>query len=135
MQEGFVLALRGGACFSISHPLRHFKATTCTGGKKFILLIDSDRPRLQKPFKTYLETLKWEVILHPRNSMILHRPIIICSFRWHMVWLRSSSTHKKTSKNGLILGWHHNMNSFTIMLFELYQKDEKKEAIFRIIHL
>ena len=39
-----------------------------------------------------------------RIPQILHRPIITCSGRWHMVWLISSFAHMKTSKNDLIHG-------------------------------
>ncbi|KAG5319547.1 MOS1T transposase, partial [Pseudoatta argentina] len=35
---------------------------------KVILLHDNTRPHVAKPVKTYLETLKWEVLLHPLNS-------------------------------------------------------------------
>ena len=55
-----------------------------------------------KPVKTYLETLKWEILPHPPYPQILRRPIITCSGRWHMVWLISSSARMKTSKNVLI---------------------------------
>ena len=33
-----------------------------------ILQHDSDRPHVAKPVKTYLETVKWEVLLHPPYS-------------------------------------------------------------------
>ena len=61
-----------------------------------------------------------------RIPQILRRPIITCSGEWHMVWLISSSAHMKTSKNGLIRGWPQKMNTFTVTVFELYQKDGQK---------
>ena len=72
--------------------------------EKVILQHDNARPHVAKPVKTYLETLKWEVLPHPPYS-----PDIVPSdyylFRsWHMVWLISSSAYMKTTKNGLIRG-------------------------------
>ena len=72
--------------------------------EKVILQHDNARTHVAKPVKTYLETLKWEVLPHPLYSLDIFRPIITCSGRWHMVWLISSSAHMKTSKNGLFRG-------------------------------
>ena len=36
--------------------------------EKVILQYDNARPHIAKPVKTYLETLKWEVISHPPYS-------------------------------------------------------------------
>ena len=58
-----------------------------------------------------------------RIPQILCRPIITCSGRWHMVWLISSSAHVKTLENDLIRGYPQKMNTFTVTVFELYQKD------------
>ena len=62
----------------------------------------------------------------PQYEQILRHPIITCSDRWHMVWLISSSAHMKTSKNGLIRGEPQKMNTFTVTVFELHQKDGQK---------
>ena len=39
-----------------------------TGNKKLILQHENARPHVAKPVKTYLETLKWEVLPHPPYS-------------------------------------------------------------------
>jgi len=45
---------------------------------KMILQYDNARPHVAQPMKTYLETLKWEVLLHP-----LHSPNI-ATFDYHL---------------------------------------------------
>lgn len=37
-------------------------------GNQVILLHDNARPHIAKPVKTYLQTLKWEVLTHPPYS-------------------------------------------------------------------
>jgi len=54
--------------------------------------------------KTYLETLKWEVLSTRRIHHTLSFPIITCSNRWHMAWLSSTSILMKIPKNESTLG-------------------------------
>ena len=61
---------------------------------KVILLHGDTRPHVAKPVKTYLETIKWEVLPHSPYSPDIALPIITYSVRWHM----------KIAKNGSILG-------------------------------
>jgi len=71
---------------------------------KVILQYDNARPHVAKPVKTYLKTLKWEVLPHPPYSQTLPLSIIICSDLWHMTWLSSTSILMKMPKNGSTLG-------------------------------
>ena len=51
-----------------SRALREKRPQYEQGHEKVILQHDNARPRVAKPVKTYLETLKWEVIPHPPYS-------------------------------------------------------------------
>ena len=71
----------------LSRALRDKRAQYQQRHKKVILQHENARPHVAKSVKTYLETLKWEVLPHPLYSpdTILRRPIITCFGRWHMV--------------------------------------------------
>ena len=63
-------------------------ATIRAGAQKVILQHENARPDFAKPVKTYLETLKWEVLPHlPYSPDIARRTIITCFGRWHIYGL------------------------------------------------
>ena len=49
----------------LSRALKEKRAHNYSRHDKIILLHDNARPRVAAPDKTYLETLKWEVLPHP----------------------------------------------------------------------
>jgi len=57
---------------------------------KVILQHDNARPHVAKVVKTYLETLKWEVLLHPPYSPDVLPLTITCFDQWHTAWLTST---------------------------------------------
>jgi len=71
---------------------------------KIILLHDNVRPHIAAPVKTYLETLKWEVLPTCRILQTLLLPTTICSDRWRMAYLSSTSHHMKIPKIVLMIG-------------------------------
>jgi len=62
---------------------------------KVILQHDNARPHIARPVKTYLETLKWEVLPHRRTLQTLLLPTTICFDRWHTAWMISISAFMK----------------------------------------
>ena len=52
----------------LSRALKEKRPETVTRHNKVILQHDNARPHVAKPVKTYLETLKWEVLPHPPYS-------------------------------------------------------------------
>jgi len=52
----------------LSRALKEKRAHYCSRHNKIILLHDNARPHVAAPVKTYLETLKWEVLPHPPYS-------------------------------------------------------------------
>jgi len=70
---------------------------------KIILLHDNARPHVATPVKTYLETLKWEVLPHPPYSLDI-APSDFHLFRWRMVCLSCTSHHMKILKIVSMIG-------------------------------
>jgi len=58
---------------------------------KVILQHDNARPHVAKVVKTYLETLKWEVLPHRRILQTLLPLTITCFDQRHTAWLTSTS--------------------------------------------
>ncbi len=85
----------------LSRALREKRPQYAERHEKVILQHDNARPHVAKPVKTYLETLKWEILPQRYIFQILRRRIITWADRRP---LSSSSIHMKTSKNGLIRG-------------------------------
>ena len=99
---------------------------TSRGTKKWFYSMTTFGLTLSNPLKPTWKYSNGKSYPTRRIPQILRRAIITCSGRWHMVWLISSSTHMKTSKNGFIRGQPQKMNTFTVTVFELYQKDGQK---------
>jgi len=70
---------------------------------KIILLHDNARPHVAAPIKTYLETLKWEVLPHPPYSLDI-APSDFHLFRWRMACLSCTSHHMKILKIVSMIG-------------------------------
>ena len=78
----------------LSRALKEKRAHYYSRHDKIILLHDNARPHVTAPVKTYLETLKWEVL--PRRILqTLLLPTTTCSDRWRMACLSSTSHHMK----------------------------------------
>ena len=77
---------------------------TSRGTKKWFYGMTTLGLTLPNPVKSTWKRSNGKFYPTQRISQILRRPIITCSGRWLTVWLISSSTHMKTSKNDLIRG-------------------------------
>jgi len=59
---------------------------------KVILQHGNARPHVAKVIKTYLETLKWEVLPHPPYSPnVAPSDYHLFVYQWHTAWLTSTS--------------------------------------------
>jgi len=90
---------------------------------KVILLHDNVRPHVAKVVKKYLETLKWDVLLHPSYS-----PNIAPSDYWLFRRLQqvADSLLSQKSKIGFKIGSPPKTSYFFEMEFENCLKDGKK---------
>jgi len=80
---------------------------------KIILLHDNTRPHAA-PVKTYLETLKWEVLLH-RILQTLLLLITTCSDRWRMACLSSTSHHTKDWRYQKLYRWLDSLKRWSVL--------------------
>jgi len=81
----------------LSRALKEKRAHYYFRHDKIILLHDNARPHVVAPVKTYLETLKWKVLLRCILQTLL-LPTTTCSDRWRMACLSNTSHHMKIPK-------------------------------------
>ena len=110
----------------LSRALRENDHNTSRGTKKWFYNIKTLGLTFPNPLKSTWKRSNEKCYPTRRIPQILRCTTVTCSGPWLMVWLISSSAHMKTSKNGLIRWWPQKMSTFTVTIFELYQKDEKK---------
>lgn len=91
-----------------------------------ILQHDNGRPDIARPTRIYLVTLRWEVLPNLHYFQVTNFLFITRSVGCPVVWLFSSFTDMKTSLKTLNRGLPQKVNSSTVMVLELCQKDEKR---------
>jgi len=95
---------------SLSRALKDKRSQCNEKHDKVILQHDNARSHVAKLVKTYLETLKWEVLSHPPYSPDI-APSDYHLFR-SMAWLTSTYVLMKKLKIGSICGSPQKMSSF-----------------------
>ena len=81
----------------LSRVLKEKRAHYFSRHDKIILLHDNARSHVTEPVKTYLETLKWEILPYPPYSPDI-APSDYHLFRWRMACLSSISHRMKIPK-------------------------------------
>ena len=89
---------------------------------KVILQHNNARTHIARPVKTYLETLKWEILPHPPYSPDISPSEYHLFHRCHTTWLISISAFMNRSKNGSPQKTHR----FFEMVSDNCQKNGKK---------
>jgi len=89
---------------------------------KLIFLHDNALSHTSTMVQNYLETVNWEVLLHPTYSPDL---LTICFRRWATRSLSGTSILTKTSKNGLMSDLPRMMRNFFGLVYTNCPKDGK----------
>ncbi|KAG5322299.1 MOS1T transposase, partial [Pseudoatta argentina] len=99
---------------------------------KVILLHDNARPHVAKPVKTYLETLKWEVLTHP-----LYSPDIALSdfhlFRSMAHGLADRRFHSYEEAQKWIDSWIASKDFFPYILNTSFYFVKNSENLFKVL--
>ena len=91
---------------------------------KIILLHDNARSHVAAPVKTYLETLKWEVLLHPPGGARILQTLLLltttCSDWWRMACLHIIWRYQKLYR------WLHSLKRWSVLptRYPCYQKEK-----------
>jgi len=101
--ETIIVVLYWTQLIRLSRALKEKRAHYYSRHDKIILLHDNARSHVAAPVKTYLETLKWEVLLHPPYFPNI-APSDYHLFRWRIACLNSTSHHMKIPKIESMIG-------------------------------